>query len=498
MKTYEEWKVLAKKIDFPNTAYINGRKVDAFSGDTFDCISPLDGRVLTKVASCDKADIDIAVKCARDSFNRGDWSEASPQHRKKILLIFADLIHDNADELALLDTLDMGKPVKLSRGDDLPSVVNSVRWYAESLDKVYGEVAPSDMSFLGLVLRQPIGVVGCIVPWNFPLDLAALKFAPALAAGNSIILKPAEQSPLSALKIAELASEAGIPDGVFNVIPGFGITAGQALGLHMDVNMISFTGSTKIGKLFMKYSADSNMKKVSLECGGKSPNIVFADVADLDAASDGSVGGMFYNGGQFCLAASRLLVQQEIYDEFMEKIVERVKNIKVGDPLDPETEIGTMVDETHTKRVMEFIQTGRQEGAETICGGDQIMIEESTCYIAPTIFSGVDENMEIAQEEIFGPVLAVIPFNNADEALRIANNSIYGLSASIWTDNLNLGQTLARHIDAGTVTINTMKKYDISFPFGGLKQSGIGRDCSLHGLKKYTELKTINMAITNS
>ncbi len=483
-----DWRAEAARLDFRNQAFIDGRFTPAISGKTFDTISPIDGRVLAHVAACDAADIDRAVAAARAAFEKGSWSEVAPRQRKRTLIKLADLIAKHANELALLETLDMGKPVRDARGD-VAAVAECVRWYGEAIDKLYDEIAPTPRDALALITREPVGIVAAVVPWNYPLLMAAWKFAPALATGNSVVLKPAEQSPLSILRVAELAIEAGIPAGVFNVVPGFGETAGQALGRHMDVDAIAFTGSTSVGKLFLRYAGESNMKSVSLECGGKSPNIVFADAPDLDAAAEVAADGIFGNSGQVCDAGSRLLVEEKIHDAFLAKVSELSRKYKPRDPLDPDTIMGSMVDRTQMDRVLGYIETGKSEGAALKVGGKQARIETGGFYIEPTIFAGVDNQMKIAREEIFGPVLATIPFSTADEAIRIANDSIYGLEANIWTNDLTKAHKTARALRAGVVTINTRDAGGIVVPFGGYKQSGFGRDKSLHALEKYTQLK---------
>jgi len=471
-------------------AFINNEFVSSASGKTFENLSPIDGRKLADVAECDSEDVDCAVKAARVAFKDGRWSRAHPKKRKSILLKFADLILDHAKELAMLDTLDMGKPIAYTERIDARATANTVQWYAEAIDKVYDEVAPTGDKSLGLVTREPLGVIGAVVPWNFPAVMASWKFAPALAAGNSVILKPAEQSPLSALKLAELAAQAGLPEGVFNVLPGFGETAGQALGRHMDVDMVAFTGSTEVGKYFLVYAGESNMKHISLECGGKSPNIILSDVPDLDAAARAAGMAIFFNSGQVCTASSRLLVQKDIHDEFLEKVKAVGDYMKPGNPLDPNTKMGTMVDQTQLSRVMDYIDIGQKEGAELAFGGKQVNKETGGAYVQPTIFDGVKNNMRIAQEEIFGPVLTTLTFEDEDEAVQIANDTIYGLQASLWTSDINKAHNMARRLKAGTVNINTTDGGDMTVPFGGYKQSGVGRDKSLHGLHKYTQLKT--------
>jgi acyl-CoA reductase-like NAD-dependent aldehyde dehydrogenase len=486
----EEYRAQAAGLSYRNQAFINGTYVPAASGKTFECVSPIDGKVLTQVAACDVEDVNRAVAAARSAFEAGTWANMAPARRKRVLLKFADLIRKHKDELALLETLDMGKPIRYSGAVDIPGSAACVAWYGEAIDKIYDEIAPTDPSAVAMITREPIGVVAAVVPWNFPLLMASWKFGPALAAGNSVILKPAEQSPLTALRVAELAAEAGIPDGVFNVVPGFGETAGQALGRHMDVDCLAFTGSTEVGKYFMKYSAESNMKTVSLECGGKSPNIVLADAPDLDAAAKSAAFGIFFNQGEVCNAASRLLVEASIKDEFLEKVMAVGARLQPGDPLDPKTHMGAIVDQTQMSRVLGYIDAGKQEGAALKMGGEQARADSGGYYIAPTVFDNVGPKMKIAQEEIFGPVLSTISFNEPDEAVRIGNDTIYGLAAAVWTRDINKAHKMARALRAGVVWVNTYDAGDITTPFGGYKQSGFGRDKSLHAINKYSQLKT--------
>jgi 4-guanidinobutyraldehyde dehydrogenase / NAD-dependent aldehyde dehydrogenase len=490
MNAVIDWKAEAQRITFRDKALIGGKFVASLSGKTFDCVSPVDGRVLARVASCGPEDVDAAVRSARSAFESGVWADQAPRARKRVLVRLADLIAKHANELALTETLDMGKPIANARNADLRAVAECVRWYGEAIDKLYDEIAPSARTALALITREPLGVIGAVVPWNFPLMMAAWKFAPALAAGNSVVLKPAEQSPLSALRVAELALEAGIPPGVFNVVPGFGETAGQALGRHMDIDALTFTGSTAVGKLFLKYAGESNMKTVSLECGGKSPNIVFADAPDVDAAAADAADGIFYNSGQVCDAGSRLLVEESIHDRFMEKVKQRAAVYQPGDPLDQRTKMGSIVDETQTRRVLGYIEKGKEEGAALAIGGRQVRKETGGFYIEPTIFDRVDNRMTIAQEEIFGPVLAAITFKTPEEAIKLANDSSYGLEANVFTNNLTKAHRMARALKAGVVTINTRDIGGIEVPFGGYKQSGFGRDRSLHALEKYTQIKS--------
>ncbi|MGL6181802.1 MAG: aldehyde dehydrogenase family protein, partial [Aestuariivirga sp.] len=400
-----DYRAMIPGLVYRNQAFINGRPVPAASGRTFDCVSPIDGRVLTQVAECDAEDVNRAVAAARAAFEKGGWSACHPQKRKKVLTRFAELILKHRDELALLETLDMGKPIASAAGGDIPASAQAIQWYGEAADKQYDDVAPYRPDSVALITREPIGVVAAVVPWNYPLMMASWKLGPALAAGNSIILKPAEQSPLTALRIAELAAEAGVPDGVLNVLPGFGETAGQALGRHMDVDMIAFTGSTQVGKYFLRYSGESNMKHVSLETGGKSPNIVFADAGDLDHVARTSADGVFYNSGQSCNAPTRILVEDSIREEFMALVAKHARPWTPSDPLDPKTAMGAVVDRDQMNRVLSYIDAGKAEGARLAAGGHQALSETGGSYIAPTVFEAVTNTMKIAQEEIFGPVV---------------------------------------------------------------------------------------------
>lgn len=483
------WAAKARALDIRSRVFIDGRFVPAASGRTFDTVNPATGAVIAAIAEGDGEDVDRAVRAARRAFEAGSWSRAAPAERKTVLLRLAELIRTHLHEFALLESLDMGKLVRDAATIDVPGAAGVFQWYGEAVDKLYDEVAPTGRGDLALVRRVPLGVVGAVVPWNFPLDMAAWKCAPALAAGNSVVLKPAEQSPLSALRLAELASEAGLPDGVLNVVPGFGETAGRALGLHPDVDCLAFTGSTEIGKIFLGYSAQSNMKQVWLECGGKSPNLVFADCRDLDAAADMAAFGIFFNQGAVCSANSRLLVERSVKDAFLEKLVARAEAIRPGDPLDPASTIGAIVDEKQTGRILSFIAEGRQT-ARLAAGGERVRVEGAGCFVEPTIFDEVAASSRLAREEVFGPVLAVIPFDDEAEAVALANDSPYGLAASVWTDDLSRAHRVADRLHAGTVSVNTVDALSPQTPFGGFKQSGFGRDLSLHALDKYTGLKT--------
>lgn len=485
-----DWRALSRKLAFSGNALIGGRRVAASSRETFEAINPATGQVLAKVASLDKADIDAAVRSARVAFESGIWSRSSPGARKKVLQRLAELMMQHADELALLETLNMGKPISDSRNIDVPAAANCIAWNGEAIDKLYDEIAPTGSDALALITREPLGVVAAVVPWNYPLLMAAWKIGPALAAGNSVIVKPAEQSPLSMLRLAELALEAGLPEGVLNVVPGFGETAGKALGLHMDVDAVTFTGSTAVGKLFLGYAAQSNMKRVSLECGGKTPHIVLADCPDLDEAAKAAAFGIFFNQGEVCNAGSRLLVDASIKDEFVEKVIAASRYFVPGDPLDPETRLGAVVSQTQLGTIMDYIASGHGEGAVLKSGGRQVLAETGGFFVEPTIFDGVRNDMRIAREEIFGPVLSTISFKGTEEAIQIANDTIYGLAAAVWTRNIDTALSTARRLRAGVVWVNCFDEGNMTVPFGGFKQSGAGRDKSIHAIRKYSDLKT--------
>ena len=487
--TRADWEQRAQDLKIEGRAFIDGEYTAAAAGETFDCLSPVDGRMLAKVASCDAADAQRAVESARRAFDSGAWSRIAPAKRKATMIRFAALLRQNAEELALLETLDMGKPISDSFNIDVPGAAGALSWSGEAIDKLYDEVASTPHDQLGLVTREPVGVVAAIVPWNFPLMMACWKLGPALSTGNSVVLKPSEKSPLTAIRIAQLAIEAGIPAGVLNVLPGYGHTVGKALALHMDVDTVVFTGSTKIAKQLMVYSGESNMKRVWLEAGGKSPNIVFADAPDLQAAAEAAASAIAFNQGEVCTAGSRLLVERSIKDRFLPLVVEALKVWKPGNPLDPATNVGALVDTQQMNTVLSYIEAGHADGARLVTGGKRILEETGGTYVEPTIFDGVSNAMKIAQEEIFGPVLSVLTFDSAEEAIRIANDTQYGLAAAVWTADLSKAHLTAKALRAGSVWVNQYDGGDMTAPFGGFKQSGNGRDKSLHAFDKYTELK---------
>lgn len=485
-----DWHERAQALACDGRALIEGQRCDARSGETFLKTSPIDGRALGAVARCREADVDAAVRSARAAFDDQRWSGKPPAARKKILQRFADKILGATQELALLETLDMGKPIQYSLAVDVPAVARSIAWYAEAVDKVYDEIAPTPASALALITREPMGVIGAVVPWNYPMLMAAWKLGPALATGNSVVLKPSEKSPYTAMRLAELAIEAGLPPGVFNVIPGHGQEAGEALALHMDVDAIGFTGSTRVGRKMLEYAGRSNLKRVFNELGGKSAYVVFEDCANIERAAKTAASNMFFNQGQSCNAPSRVLVHESVADRFIEIAAAQAPKFRPADPLDAATTMGALVDEGQLRTVMGYIEAGTREGARAITGGQRVRESSGGFYVEPTVFDQVSNDMKIAREEIFGPVMSVIRFKTEAEAIALANASTYGLQASVWSDNLNRAHRVARALRAGAVHVNQYGEDDITVPFGGYKQSGNGRDKSLHALDKYTELKT--------
>ncbi|MDH6501210.1 aldehyde dehydrogenase [Streptomyces sp. SAI-149] len=487
--THEEWLRRAKSLDLSGAHHIDGTD-DPGGGATFTLVSPRDGQALAEVADGGAAEVDAAVGAARRAFDAGPWPRLAPAERGRVLLRIADLLEERREDLALTVTLEMGKPITDAYGIELRALINTFRFYGQLADKLTDESPHTAPDALALVTREPVGVVGAVVPWNFPLTLAGWKVAPALAAGCTVVLKPSENSPLSALLLGRVATEAGLPPGVLNVVSGDGPVAGRALGLHPDVDVLAFTGSTAVGRHFLRYSADSNLKRVWLELGGKSPNIVLPDAPDLERAAATAAWGIFFNQGEMCTAPSRLLVHSSIAEQVTEAVVARARELRVGDPLDPATEMGALVGEAHLARVEDHIATGVHEGARLRVGGGRTQAETGGSFLRPTVFDRVDPGMRLAREEIFGPVLSVLTFDDLDEAVRLANATEYGLAAGLWTSDLSTAHKVSRALKAGTVWVNCYEEGDLTVPFGGMKQSGNGRDKSAHALEKYTELKT--------
>ena len=490
MTSAVNWHDRAAALVIDGRAYIDGRRVAAADAQTFAKISPIDGRLLGQVTRGQATDVNAAVAAARAAFEDGRWSGKAPAARKKVLQKFAELVLGAREELALLECLDMGKPIQYALGVDVAATARTIAWYAEAVDKIYDEIAPTPGNALALITREPMGVIGAIVPWNYPMIMAAWKLGPALAAGNSVVLKPSEKSSLTAMRLAELAVEAGLPPGVFNVVPGYGHEAGEALALHMDVDAIGFTGSTRTGRRMLDYAGRSNLKRVYNELGGKSAFVVFDDFADIERAAKTVAGSMFFNQGESCNAPSRVLVHESVADRFVEIIAAETAKYQPADPLAAGTVMGALVDDIQLRTVMGYIAAGNAEGARRVAGGRRVMSETGGYYVEPTVFDHADMSMKIAREEIFGPVMSVIRFRTEEEALAIANASVYGLQASVWSDNINRAHRVARRLRAGTVHVNQYDEDDITVPFGGVKQSGNGRDKSLHAFDKYTELKT--------
>ncbi|WP_020407842.1 aldehyde dehydrogenase [Hahella ganghwensis] len=486
--THHEYLAIAENLDFPSNSFVDGGFRPSVTGETLPTINPASKAVLTEIAACNAEDVDFAVSRAREAFEDGRWRTQSPECRKDVLIRLCKLISRNARELAVLESLDSGKPIRDCELIDIPEVIHTLKWHAEAIDKIYDQTAPVGDGAVAMVVREPIGVVGAVLPWNFPLLMLAWKIAPALAAGCSMIIKPAEQTSLTALRVAELAVEAGLPHGVLNVLTGTGPNVGEPLGLHADVDMVTFTGSTQTGRRFLHYAADSNLKKVVLECGGKNPCIVLEDAEDLDYVASQVVAAAFWNMGENCSAGSRLIVHSAIKAELLERIVAHSREWRTGDPLDPANHLGALIDENHFQKVASYIDHGKSQQHTVILGGSTI----DGIYVEPTIFDDVSPDDRLAQEEIFGPVLSVIPVNSYDEALTVANNSDYGLAASVFTANAKRAIRAAQAIRAGTVTVNCFGEGNITTPFGGYKQSGFGgRDNSIHAHDQYTELKTI-------
>ncbi|MEW2401239.1 aldehyde dehydrogenase [Streptomyces sp. NPDC046862] len=479
----------AEDLDLPDRHHIDGRD-EPGGGTTFAVVSPRDGQVLGEVADARPAEVDLAVAAARRAFDSGPWPRLAPADRGRILLRVAELLEERREQLALTITLEMGKPITDAYEIELRAAINTFRWYGQLAGKLTDESPHTSPDALALVTREPAGVVGAVVPWNFPLTLASWKVAPALAAGCTVVLKPSENSPLSALLLGRIATEAGLPPGVLNVVTGDGPVAGRAIGLHPDVDVLAFTGSTAVGRHFLRYSADSNLKRVWLELGGKSPNIILPDAPDLEKAAATAAWGIFFNQGEMCTAPSRLLVHSAVAERVTEAIVARARELRVGDPLDPATEMGAMVGASHLDRVLGHIGTGVEEGARLRAGGERALAGTGGSFLRPTVFDHVHPGTRLAREEIFGPVLAVLTFDDVEEAVRLANATEYGLAAGLWTSDLSTAHRVSRALKAGTVWVNCYEEGDLTVPFGGVKQSGNGRDKSAHAIEKYTDLKT--------
>jgi gamma-glutamyl-gamma-aminobutyraldehyde dehydrogenase len=489
--TGDQWRSAADRAlaSAETRLFVDGEYRDSASGGRFESVNPANREVIATVAQADAADVDAAVAAARRAFRNGDWSRMAPRERMSVLYRYAELIEENAEHLAVLDTLDMGKPISDMLDVDIPAVVETIQFMAEYIDKMEGSVTNTESDVMHFVLREPIGVIGAISPWNYPLLMAVWKIAPALAAGNTVVLKPAEQAPLSCLKLGELFIEAGGPPGVLNVINGMGEVTGKALALHNDVDKVTFTGSTEVGKLMLQYAGQSNMKRVSLECGGKSPQLFLADISDMERAVSAAYHGIFANMGEVCNAGSRVLVERPIYDEFVERFVAEGRDAYTcGDPLDPDTNLGPLVTDGAQARVLSYIDAGRSSGASLKFGGDAPDL--GGAYVNPTLFADVSNDMKIAREEIFGPVASVIPFDGLDEGIAIANDTIYGLAAGLWTSDLNKAHRMIREVEAGVLWINCFDEGDMTQPFGGYKQSGHARDKCIDSLLSYTQSKS--------
>lgn len=488
-KYYEE---ISKNLVFSKKALIDGKLVDSKSGETFDTINPSTGQVITQITSCGAEDVEIAVKAARKSFDSGVWSRMSPFDRKKILFKFAELIEENSLSLAVMESIDSGKPISDTLNGDIPETVECFRFAAEAIDKLNDEVTPTEDGAINIVRREPIGVCAAIVPWNFPILMAAWKLAPILAAGNSVVVKPAKLTSLTLLKLGELSLEAGIPDGVLNIVPGSGGVVGDALANHMDVDLITFTGSTEVGRNLLSKSGSSNLKRVLLELGGKNPSLVMPDIEDLDWAAEQIVSAGLWNMGQNCTQNSRIIIHKDIKDKIMPKILKEVEKWTVGNSLNPENRLGPVIERAHMEKILGYVDKGVSEGGSLIYGGHQVLEETGGFFIKPGVFDGIDQSMTIAKEEIFGPVFSILTFSDIEEGIAMANDTQYGLQASIWSDNINQIYKMAQRINAGVISVNHFSEGDMTTPFGGFKQSGfMSRDKSIWANKQYTELKSV-------
>ncbi len=480
----------------PGQLWIDGKSTGCASGKTIDVMNPATGEVLTTVQRGEAPDVDRAVQAARKAFESGPWPSLNASERSKLIWRIGDLIGQRLDELAMLESLNAGKPLKSARGGDIEPAADVFQYYAGWVRQPHGEVIPVDGPYFNYTLREPVGVVGMITAWNYPMLLAAWKVAPALATGCTCVIKPSEITPLTTLRLAEICQEAGVPDGVVNVVTGYGPEAGEALGRHMDVDKVAFTGSIRTARALLKASGESNLKRLSLELGGKSPNIIFPD-ADLEKAIPAAFWAIYANKGEVCSAGSRLLLHADIHDQFLDRLVDMATKMRVGNPLDPETEMGTQISQTQLDRILGYIDAGKREGATLLCGGERDIEGDKSkgFYVKPTVFADVKPGMKIAQEEIFGPVLAAMKFRDEDEAVAIANGTVYGLVSAIWTKDIQLAHRLAKQIKAGVVWINTYNGFDSATPFGGYKQSGFGREMGAHALESYTQVKSVWVAL---
>lgn len=486
--TLEEYQAIAAQLQPASMSFIDGSFRPSKSGKTLATYNPANGELIANIAACNAEDVDFAVQRARGAFEDGRWRRMHPSARKDVLLELCKLIDRDRRELAILESLDSGKPIRDCELIDIPELIHVIQWHAEAIDKIYDQTAPVGSNAIAMIVREPIGVVGAVLPWNFPLLMLGWKIAPALAAGCSLVVKPAQQTSLTALRIAELAMEAGLPKGVLNIVTGSGVDVGEPLGRHMDVDLVTFTGSTATGRRFLSYSAESNLKRVVLECGGKNPCIVLEDAENLDKVAAQVVQAAFWNMGENCSAGSRLIVHEKIKEKLLSRVVAHVRDWKTGNPLDPENHLGALIDPVHFKKVANYLDVAQQAGHDLIVGGETV----DEAYILPTIYDQVSSRDRLAQEEIFGPVLSVITVSSYEEAIWVANNSEYGLAASVFTANVKKALSAAQDIRAGTVTVNCFGEGDITTPFGGYKQSGFGgRDNSVHAHDQYTELKTI-------
>ena len=487
----KEYRAIASKIKFPVEPFIDGKFQKSKAGRLMETINPATGSVLTNVTACDEDDVNFAVEVSRRAFNSGEWACKHPSERKAVLLKLAQLIEKNQTELAVLESLESGKPISECELTDLPETIVTIQWHAEAIDKIYDQISPANADAVGLITREPLGVVGCVLPWNFPLMMLAWKIAPALAGGNSVIVKPAEQTSMTALRIAELAIEAGIPPGVLNILPGEGPDVGEPMGRHQDIDAISFTGSTEVGRLFLEFSGQSNLKKIILECGGKNPAVVLSDANNLDGVAEHVVFAALWNMGQNCTANSRVIVHSSIKDTLLEKVREKMTDWNTGDPLDPDNQLGAIISREQYDKILGYIEIAKEQGAELIEGGNPIKSGEGL-FIEPTLFAGVTPEMVIAQEEVFGPVFAMMVVDTDEEAIKLANDTCYGLQASLYTSSVTKAHKYGRALQAGTVSVNCYGEGDISTPFGGYKLSGFGgRDNSLMAHDQYTETKTL-------